>query len=212
MKTNTIRLIFGVGLILAGVLLFLQVLDVFYFGEIFWAIPFALAAVGFLAALANNPRGNWWAAIPGAVLLGIAGEIAVPALPAAVQPYLEGTCILFSIGLAFWLVFIVTPHQWWAIIPAGTMTALALTNALDSVLDDTGFIFLLGLAVTFALIPLLTISKGSRRHWAWFPAIALLVVGLLSIPSKIEIMPYMWGIALILAGIYLAWNALRPAK
>ena len=39
-----------------------------------------------------------------------------------------------------------------------------------------------------------------------------LVVGLLSIPSKIEIMPYMWGIALILAGIYLAWNALRPAK
>ncbi len=92
------------------------------------------------------------------------------------------------------------------------MTALALTNALDSVLDDTGFIFLLGLAVTFALIPLLTISKGSRRHWAWFPAIALLVVGLLSIPSKIEIMPYMWGIALILAGIYLAWNALRPAK
>ena len=54
MKTNTIRLIFGVGLILAGVLLFLQVLDVFDFGEIFWAIPFALAAVGFLAALAMS--------------------------------------------------------------------------------------------------------------------------------------------------------------
>ncbi len=212
MKSNTIRLLVGIGLILIGALLFLQVLDIVNFGEAFWAIPFALAGVGFLAVLASRGRGYWWAAIPGTVLLGIAGEIIVPSLAKSWQPYLSGTLILASIGIAFWLVFIVEPRFWWAIIPGGTLTSLALTNALESVFDDSEFIFLLGLALTFALIPILTIPGKNKRHWAWIPAGILLIIGLLDLPASMNFMPYFFGIALICAGLLLAWNALKPRK
>ncbi len=128
--------------------------------------------------------------------------------PNSIEAY-GGAIFLGAIGLAFWVVYFTSPRErWWAIIPAGVLTTLALITFLPDLIGDmaTGSVFFFGLALTFLLVALLT---GMR--WAYWPAAALALVGLLAMFALGDVAGYAWAIVLIGAGGYLIFRSFRRA-
>ncbi len=117
---------------------------------------------------------------------------------------LGGAIFLGGIGLAFLIVYFTErTERWWALIPAGVLGTLAgVTIAAERFgeFQTTGFFFF-GLAITFLLVALLA---GMR--WAYWPALALGVMGLLGIASLLEFANYLWAAVLIAAGGFMIFR------
>jgi hypothetical protein len=165
-----------------------------------------LIAVSFLAVYLNN-RVHVWALIPAYVLAVLALAPVMTSDP-RYGPY-YGSIFLLAVALPFFIVYFRSPQNWWAIIPAGAVTTLALVATLGI----TGWIrgaregvyatalLMAGLAVTFAVIWL--------RHsmpWAKIVSVILAVVAVVSVFFAASL----WPVVIILAGIYLLYIALRP--
>ncbi len=199
------RIILGAFLLVIGVVTLLQTLNVVNFEGGFWPIFFAIlflvAGLAFLWGLFQN-RTNWWAAIPGMTLLSIGLLIIINEVVPAFAP-LGGSLVLGGIGLSFWLVYLMAPQNWWAIIPGGTMVTLAVVAGVGSTSGaDGGGILFLGLAVTFGLLALLPVG-GRKMAWPWIPAAVCLVLGILiSVSSAGGAANFIWPVALILLGIF----------
>jgi len=200
MKRFDYRIMLGVMLILAGALALAQTMGYLEnVSNIFWGAMFLLAGAAFLYVYA---AGQWWGAIPGMTLIGVAGAIWLPG-------NWGGVAVLGGIGLAFWLVYLGAPQaRWWAIIPGGVMVTLAVVAGLPDIAGgvETGWIFFLGLALTFFLVALLTSMK-----WAWWPAAALGLMGVMLSLSMGGIINYIWAVVLIGAGIYLIFRFYRQS-
>lgn len=193
----------GLILILAGTLYLLQNMGMLEnAGDMFWGGIFLAAGVLFLFPFLT---GAWWAIIPSLALAGIGVLIILPDSPEK----FGGAVFLGAIGAAFWLVFFTAPRgRWWAIIPAGVLTTIAAVSFLPEAVGgiDTSAIFFFGLAITFALVALLT---GMR--WGWYPAGALGLVGVLIVLAAEEMTSYMMAVVLILSGAYLLYRYFRHA-
>src|SRR5688572_29349835 len=114
------RIIIGVVLLMGGALLLLETLGMLQgASDWFWGVLFIMAGVGFLALLLG---GNWWAVFPAMTLLALG---ATALLPESLDQY-EGMIFLGGIGLSFWIVYFMDRSSWWALIPAGVMTTLAI--------------------------------------------------------------------------------------
>ena len=197
-RTGTLAL--GALLVAFGVLFLLQNFGLFSGVEdlVFLAL-FGAGGLAFLYLFATNQQ-QWWAVIPGFVLLGLGVLIAFGDRLGA----WGGALFLGSIGLAFWVIFFVRRDFWWAIIPGGVLVTLAAVAALGENLQGmaTGGVFFLGLALTFALVYLLT-AQEDRQHWAAIPALVLGIMGLLLTLSLGGIINFVWAVGLIAAGVYL---------
>lgn len=156
-------------------------------------------------------REFWWALIPGGVLVGFGLIIALSAFfPDSDE--LIGALFIGFIGLAFWIVYLAKRDFWWAIIPAGVMTTLAITTALVSYTEDfqVGVMFL-GFAATFALVGVVPTREG-RMTWAFIPAgimAVLAVIFLATLGHTLRYLNYVWPVLLLLVGLYLIWQSLR---
>lgn len=211
MKTFNWRIPVGIVIVLFGVLGLLQTLGgVRFEGEI-WLLVFALIflATGavFLYALAVDRTQNWWAAIPGCVLVGLGvmmGLLLIKGMPGYLPPFI----FLLSIGAAFALVYF-TIRQWWAIIPAGALASVSLVVLVSEFNGElAGGILFLGLAATFAILALIGVGKGSGLAWPWYPAAALFLMGGIIFLGSGQLMGVIWSVLLIGAGAFLV---LRPA-
>lgn len=202
------RILWGVLLIAAGVLFLLQSLGLIRFAEILWPVLIAMASLAFLSVFFSAPQTNWWAAIPGFVLLSVAGVVALDQLAPDVGEVWSGSLFLGGIALAFWMIYVFNPAQWWTVIPGGVLLTLAAIAGLSSVLQgvEMGGVFFLGLGVTFALLALLPTPEG-RLTWSIVPAIVFLVMGVLITAAAAELINYVWPAALILGGLYLLYRA-----
>jgi hypothetical protein len=210
MKRLEISVIGGILLIAAGVLFLLQNLEIIAGGIApLWALLFGAGGVLFLYVYLVN-RENWWAIIPGIVLLGLAALIALSTLAPAVGGAWGGALFLAALGLAFWVIYFTKRDFWWAVIPGGVLLTLALVTGLSSALKgvDTGGVFLLGLGLTFGLLSFLRTPEG-RMKWALIPAAVLLVLGLALTAAGASFLKYLWAVALIAGGGYLLFRALR---
>ena len=203
MKRIEPSFVIGLILILVGGLFILQNMGILdNVGDVFWGGVFLAAGALFLFAFIT---GSWWAVIPGLTLAGLGVLIL---LPDPLEKY-GGALFLGSISLAFWLVFVTAMRErWWAIIPAGTLTTLAIVSFLPEFVGgiETGAFFFFGLAVTFALVALLT---GMR--WAWYPAAALGALGLVVLLAIGDIANYIMAAVLIGAGAFLLYRYFRRA-
>jgi hypothetical protein len=123
---------------------------------------------------------------------------------------LGGALFLGGIALAFWMIYLVNPDHWWAVIPGGALFTLALVAGLSSVLEgvEMGGVFFLGLGLTFALLALLP-APGERLNWAIIPAIVLLAMGALITAAAAQLIDYVWPSVLILGGLYLIYRIFR---
>jgi hypothetical protein len=201
MKFLTSRNFWGVVLVLGGILFLLQQINVLKGGDLFWGLMFGLAGVLFLSAFWGN-RNQWWFIVPGLLFLGLAaGMFSLALLPSKTADLLNGVFILGSLGVSFWVIYLINRANWWAIIPGGVMITLAIVSVLDTAYPDkeTGGIFLIGLGLTFALLAIL---PGLHMRWAYIPALVLFLIGCVSLAGEFSAINYIWPAVLILVGIY----------
>lgn len=201
MKKLSNRVIWGLILIVLGVMFLLQQLNLV--GDPFESAILILMGAGGAAFLFTyfQDRKQWWAAIPGMALLGIAFaglESLWNFLPGGEW---GGAVFLGSLGAAFWLVYLRGQVEWWAIIPGGVLVTLALVAGLEPLAVDGGAVFFLGLAGTFGLVAVLP-PAAEQTQWAWIPAGVLAVLGLTILPGLSGVLVNYWPVALILVGVY----------
>src|SRR5436853_4226616 len=154
MKRIESSMIVGLALIGVGALFLLQSLGLL--GPItglIWALLFALGGATFLAAFATAPA-RWWALIPGFTLVSLGALVGGQELfPTLAGPW-GGALFLGGIGLGFGAVYLTGRERWWALIPGGVLLTLALVAGLSETIAgvDLGWVFFLGLALTFGLL------------------------------------------------------------
>lgn len=206
MKWLESRVLWGLLLILGGVLFLLENLNILPLGDLFWMILIGLGGLFFLSIVAQN-RENWWALIPGTTMFSIALIIALDTFAPALEDSLSGTIMLGGIGLSFALIYLLDRAQWWAVIPFGVLSTLAIFVLLENFfpgLDNPGIVFL-GIGLTFALVALLSSPDGEPGdlRWAWIPSGILVLIGVIVMAAMGDLIGYLWPAALILTGLFL---------
>jgi hypothetical protein len=208
MSSSTKRIFFGAGLILIGGLFLAQQLFglEMHLGSLIIGAMFAVGAAAFLFVMLQR-RENWWAAIPGMTLLGLAALIFCGQFFPVFSARLGGSMFLGSIGLAFLIVLLRKPENWWAVIPMGVLFTLALVAAVSTTFGGmaAGAILFLGIAVTFAIIGIMPIGKNEK--WPWIPAGVCAVLGTILMMSSTAMMQsyagLIWPAIIVVVGIYL---------
>jgi hypothetical protein len=209
MNNSTKRIFFGAALILiGGLFLAQQIFDLpIHLGGMIIASLFALAGAAFLFVMFSNREHNWWAAIPGLVLVGLGALIASGELLPEFSAKFGGGMFLGFIGLAFLVVFLIKRDNWWAIIPMGVLFTLSIVAIMGAFFHGLamGAAFFLGLATTFAIVGLLPV--GRKEKWPWIPAGICAVIGTMMMVGSGEMMDsfagLIWPGLLVLGGGYL---------
>ncbi len=209
MKRFDMRILIGIVLIVAGSMYLLQNLGIFYGGvNLLGAIAVGSAGIASLYVYANNKE-NWWALIPGTTLIAIALNILLDTISYSLGNMLGGGIVLGGIGLSFWLIYFTQRGSfWWAIIPAGALSSLAVIPVADAIFHDAGGIFLLGLGLTFLFIANLPGYDGQLK-WAYIPGGVLIAIGAISLPFMGNALNILFPLALIAVGGYVLYQNFR---
>ena len=172
-------------------------------------------AVIFFAVYLNN-RTRIWALLVAYIsaVLGLAPLMSVQGQGETWGASYYGAVFLFAVALPFLAIYWRTPARWWAIIPAGVLTTLAIIVAMaiaGFIRSQTEGIYanaviLFGLVMTFGIV-----GWRHAKRWAKIVAVILAVAGVGSIffASNYQVIA---PIAFILVGAFLLFTALRPKQ
>jgi predicted membrane protein len=180
-QTTRNRMVWGGLLVLLGILSLLEST----IGLSSWVWVICLVAAGTVVMLIYaRDRGNRAAMIPSYVLWAIALLIALTSLRVLRGTFIA-TFVLSGVALPFLVVYMKDRKQWWALIPAYVLLAVALMVAL------IGIRLLRNEAIaTYVLwaiaLPFLTVYMRNRKQWwALIPTYVLgslgLMVGLIGV-------------------------------
>ena len=200
-------------LIPGGVMLFLALVTLLadnvggeWIGTVFL---FMIGLSFFLVYWSNRTR--WWALLVAYIMFVLSIAPAMAAFGGDVPAYF-GTIFLLAVAVPFYVVYFRSSQNWWAIIPAGVMTTLAIIATLGIagwIRDErtggiSNAILMGGLAVTFAVV-------WFRHSMSW-AKIVTVILGLLAVASLFfaSYAEIFWPVAIILAGGYLLYTAMRP--
>jgi len=146
----------------------------------------------------HGDRGVLW----GLVLVAAGALLLLGSLDIVVFPWhvLAGPAVLGIPGLIFAQVFVGNRDQWWAIIPGGVLLTLAAIAFIDGLLPglDTGWLFFLGLAITFGLV---WRETGHAQQWA--RVVAVVCLALSGVTLFGSLLRFVIPLALLGAGVYL---------
>jgi hypothetical protein len=169
-----------------------------------------LIGLSFLVVYLNNRTRTW--ALLVAYILGVLSIAPAMASGGGDTAAYYGSVFLFAVALPFFIVYFRSTDNWWAIIPAGVLTVLALIAgfAIAGLIrneNQGGYanaFLMFGLAATFAVVWL--------RHAKAWAKIVTIVLAALAVASVFFVSYYemFWPVAVILAGGYLLFTALRP--
>jgi hypothetical protein len=207
-------ILWGGLLIILGLLFLLQSLNVITGAmTLLWAVLFGLGGLAFLYVFLNNRAQSWWAIIPGFVLCWLAVLLFFDAVLPGVSGTWGGGLFLGAIALSFWIIYVTKREFWWAVIPAGVLSTLAVVALLPDTSGGnlSGGLFFIGLGLTFGLVYLLPTTEG-RMKWALIPAGILGVMGLLVIASSASLINYVWPLVLVALGCYILLRNLLSRK
>lgn len=199
-------------LIPGGVMLFLALVTLLVDnvgGEWIGSLFLLLVGLSFLVVYFNN-RSRTWALLV-AYILGVLAIAPAMASGGETAAY-YGSVFLFAVALPFFIIYLRSADNWWAIIPAGVLTVLAIIAAFaiagwitnESQGGYANALLMFGLAVTFAVVWL--------RHDKPWAKIVTLVLAALAVASIffVSYTQIFWPVAIILVGAYLLFTALRP--
>jgi hypothetical protein len=167
----------------------------------------ALGGLIFLLVFITNTQ-EWWALIPGFVLIGLGINTFMSQWLDTYSGRISGAIFLGFVGLPFLLIYIFNTQHWWAIIPGGVLSTLALLNLVPGNAALEGGLFFLGLALTFGLVYILPKPSG-RLKWALYPAGILLLIGIVVSLGAVNWLGYVWPLLLLIAGGYVIYRAIR---
>ncbi|MCJ7535783.1 MAG: hypothetical protein WA997_12250 [Anaerolineales bacterium] len=204
MKWPILRVLWGLLLILAGILFLLNSIGTITIGDYQWAILLGIGGLAFLSVFFAD-REQWWALFPAFGLL-IGGTIIFleNAFPWLSDDF-GGVIALGGIGLAFLLIFLINFKNWWALIPAGVLISLAAMLLLGF---ESGGIFLIGLGLTFGVLGFVPTEHG-RMRWAFIPAVVLILVGIFVTLAVYNLFAILWPLGLIAAGGMIIYFVIR---
>jgi len=137
--------------------------------------------IPFVAAYLTNRAKNWWALIPGGVMLFLA--LITLLVDTTANDEWIGALFLFMIGLPFLLVYLHNrTKNWWALIPAGVMLFLSLIVVLSTLVEGEwiGSLFLFAIALSFFVV----YQNNRTRQWALLVAYIMFVLSLAPIMSS----------------------------
>lgn len=198
----------GILLIAAGTIFLLNNLGVFQVNwELYIGPLFALGGLVFLFVFVLNTD-EWWALIPGFVLIAIGVIIFMGQNLQSTADLWSGAIFLGFLGLSFLLIYIFHPNNWWAIIPGGVLLTLAGVTLVPGEGIMPGVVFFIGMAITFGLLYILPKPAGKLK-WALYPAGILFLVGILVFLGAEDLMGFVWPVALLTAGGYIVYRALK---
>lgn len=200
-------------LIPGGIMLFLAVTtllaDSGAGGEWIGALFLFMISASFLFVYFANRTRIWALIVAYAVaIIGIAPLMAMNGRYTAFY----GPIFLLAVALPFLIVYFRSADNWWAIIPAGAVTATAIvaTLAIAGWIrsgNEGGYANALltgGLAVTFAVVWL-----RHGKPWAKVVTLALAAVAVASVFFAAYSQIF-WPVVIILVGLYFFYIALRP--
>jgi hypothetical protein len=130
----------------------------------------------FAAAYLTDRTRNWWALIPGGVMLFLA---LTTLLIDTVGGEWIGAMVLLLIGLVFLAVYLNNQSRIWALIVAyvfGVLSLAPMLAAFDEMAAYFGSVFLFAVALPFFILYFRSIDNW----WAIIPAGALTVVGVVA--------------------------------
>lgn len=204
MKRLSATLIWGIVLVVAGLFLQLKGLGLFgVWGELIWGALFAAAGIGFLVWFALD-LARWWRAIPGFTLLGIGALLILQSRGVQMEAW-SSPLVLSGMALGFWAVLLARREHWWAVIPAGMLTVIAVLLRFWTRLSDDGRLAVLfgGIGLVFVLLYAIRFGQNDTR-WAAIPAGALLLLSLVTVMQMLRLPAVVadwWPILLVAAGI-----------
>ena len=179
-------------------------------GEWIGSLFLFLVGLGFFVVYLNN-RAHTWALLVAYILAVLSIAPAMAAGGGNTAAYF-GSVFLFAVALPFFVLYFRSMEHWWAIIPAGVMTTLAVIAGAaiagwirnEAQGGYANAVLMVGLAATFAVVWL-----RHARDWAKVVTIILLAFAVASVffASYTEIF---WPLAIILAGAYLLFSSMRP--
>lgn len=181
MKTKPVNVIWGIALVIIGGLFLAYNLGVF--GELpvnFWLFAFAGASVLFFITYLVNGTKDWGWLFPACIFGGLA--ITTWLALAGYDGSLLGVPVLLGVALPFLVVFFMNWREnWWALIPAWSLTVIAAIVGLESVLPGE----LIGTMVLWAIaLPFLVVYLWNRQNWwALIPAGVLGAIGVIPLLS-----------------------------
>jgi hypothetical protein len=200
-------------LIPGGVMLFLALTTLLVDnvgGEWVGSLFLFLIALSFFVVYLNNHT-RTWALLVAYIMFVLSIAPAMASGGGDTAAYF-GTVFLFAIALPFFVIYFRSAENWWAIIPAGVMTTLSVIAGLaiaglirnENQGGYANALLMGGLAVTFAVVWL-----RHAKDWAKVVTIVLAALAVASVffASYTEIF---WPVAIILAGGYLLFTAMRP--
>jgi hypothetical protein len=198
-------LIIGGALILFGILFLLNNFNIFEIGvSSIFAGVFVLAGLIFLVVFFLDQE-QWWALIPGFVMMGVGATILVGEFVSHSVVDLSGAVMLIFIALPFWIIYILKRDFWWALFPAGGLTSIAALTLIPGKYEDLGVsIMFLGWAGTFLLVYFL-----AKQKWAIWPTLGLAAMAVAFLAGAFDVFGYLWPIVIIGAGAYLIYRAMR---
>jgi hypothetical protein len=201
---DRVRVVLGVILILLGAALIAERMGWLRDWEaLVWT--FVLGGVGVAAlVIAVSGKEYWWAIIPACLFLSLAVFIYISEnnVLAIDDGFLAGGFLLFGLALPFWLILLVRGRSfWWSIIPAGILSFVSLSIALEGVDGGrwTGPLIMWGIAFVFWLV----YATNRERWWALIPAGTMTTLG--ALPLVESSWNEIWILALILGGIGLTF-------
>lgn len=206
------RIFWGVLIVLIGVVLLLQNLGIFEFGDYFWGVLLGLAGVFFLSVFINN-RAQWWWLIPGFTLISVGIMLILNRIAPGVSDALGGSIVVGGIGAGFLAIYLADRSNWWAIFPSGVMVSVMLMLLFDPIITGVGpaGIFFIGLGLTFGLVGLVPTNQG-RMRWVWIPAGVLLFMGLIFIAAAEALFGVILPAALVVIGVLMIYRTIFTRK
>lgn len=198
-------LIIGGALILFGILFLLNNFNVVSISvNSVVAGIFALAGLVFLIVFFLD-REQWWALIPGFVLMGVAATILVGDYVSLRGVDIGGAVMLIFIALPFGIIYILKRDYWWALFPAGVLFSIGVMTLIPEKLGDLSVaVMFFGWAGTFLLVYYL-----AKQKWAIWPTIGLLAMAVAFLAGSFNLFGYIWPIVIIGAGAYLIYRGMR---
>jgi hypothetical protein len=215
MKIRNTGLIWAIVLLVTGLFLLLKNLGVFgQWGDAAWGGLFAVIGIGFLVWFVLGVQ-QWWRAIPGFMLVSIGVLVLLDWRGIKLGDW-RSALPLFGIALGFWTVLLVHTENWWALIPAGTMTLLGLLVGLQARLGGAGSngwlaVLFVGLGTVFGALYFLRLGGISTR-WSAIPALALILVGLTTLSTTagdLQNVVRWWPVLLLIAGLGLLVGSIQ---
>ncbi len=158
---------------------------------------FSVLAFFFFFATAKTLK--LWMRVSGVLLLFIISISSAGSLAEMVP--------LLFIAFAFASTYFSCRRCWWALIPTGVFSSLAVMVLLEILFPKWDFdsVFLLGLGATFSLLYLLPSHRGGKR-WAIYPAISLIIITVISNdPSDNNTLAWFLPMIFIASGSALLW-------